>query len=137
LRAIYHPNATPDQLTRWAKGDSLHPFLKFACVWRPQFPKSEQELVDEITRLASLPPQIPESVTEDEWCVAFKALGLYPEDKKAVAKCAKAKDWLQRAASTFSPDIQPNQLKLLLDDSEEIVRQLAADRLRQRESAKV
>jgi hypothetical protein len=31
---------------------------------------------------------------------------------------------------------QPNQLKLMLDDPEEIVRQLAADRLRQRESAK-
>jgi predicted DNA-binding WGR domain protein len=137
FNVIHHPNATSDQLTRWARDNSLHPFLRLVCTWNSQFPGTKKALADEIARLADEPPQIPEKIMDDEWCLAFKALGLYPEDKKEVAKAAKAKDWLQRAAATFSPDIQPNQLKLLLEDSEEVVRQLAADRLRQRESAKV
>jgi 3-methyladenine DNA glycosylase AlkC len=134
--AIHHDNATPEQLLKWAGDARLHPALRHACVRRPQFPASEKALVDEITRLTETPPQELRNVTDEEWILAFRALDLYPEDKKAVAKSAKAKDWLQRAAATFSPDIQPNQLKLLLDDSEEIVRQLAAERLSQREPAK-
>ena len=83
-----------------------------------------------------MPPQPLRSVSDVEWVLAFKAISLYPQDKKAVAKALRAKDWLQRVAATFSSDIQTNQLNLLLEDSAEIVRQVAADRLRQRESAK-
>jgi hypothetical protein len=93
-------------------------------------------LIDEIRRLAEAPAQPPERVSENEWALAFRALRLYPSDKQAISKTITAKDWLQRAAATFSPDIQPHQLKLLLDDSEEMVRRLAAERLRQRVAAK-
>ena len=134
--AIHHDNATPRQLLKWAADERLHPALRHACVQRPLFPAREKALVDEITHLAKTPPQVPRNVTEEAWSLAFKALELYPDDKNAVAKATRSKDWLQRAAATFSPDIQPNQLKLLLDDSEEVVRQLAADRLRQRELVK-
>jgi hypothetical protein len=135
--AVCHPNVTAEQLARVARNELLPPALRRACVQQPKFPGSEKALAEEVSRLANSPPKIPERITEDDWSLAFKALGLYPEDKKDVARAAKAKDWLQRAAATFSPDIQPNQLKLLLEDSEDIVRHLAADRLRQRESAKV
>jgi predicted DNA-binding WGR domain protein/3-methyladenine DNA glycosylase AlkC len=134
--AIHHPNTSPEQLVRWAKDKTLHPILRLACVRCQQFPASEKALADEIVCLSEASPQAPENISEEEWILAFKALDLYPEDKTTVAKAAKVKDWLQRAAATFSPDIQPNQLKLLLEDSEEIVRQLASDRLRQRESGR-
>jgi hypothetical protein len=134
--AISHPSVTRAQLQRWAADDRLLSILRHGCVTHPRFPANEQALIDEIRRLAEAPAQPPERVSENEWALAFRALRLYPSDKQAISKTITAKDWLQRAAATFSPDIQPHQLKLLLDDSEEMVRRLAAERLRQRVAAK-
>jgi hypothetical protein len=64
--------------------------------------------------------------------LAYNALGLMlPEgDKRAIAKAAKSKDWLERAAATYAPGIQPSLLKVLLEDPAEAVRQCAVARLR-------
>lgn len=135
---INHENTTQEQLLRWANDVRLHSTLRLACMTSPQFPVSAKALVDEIKILAEAAPPTLVNLSDAEWILAFEALGLYPDpdDKKAVAKNAKSKDWMKRAAATFCSSIQPNQLKLLLDDSEQVIRQLAADRLRQRESIK-
>jgi hypothetical protein len=129
--AIHNDNATPEQLLHWASDSGLHPALRLSCVLRPKFPASAKALADEVTVLADAPPQPLSSVSDAEWILALQALKLYPdpEDKRAVTKAAKSSDWLQRVAATFCSSIQPNQIKLLLDDPEEIVRQLAAQRL--------
>ena len=77
-------------------------------------------------------PVVPKDVSDSEFRLAFDALGLMPPegDKRAIAKAAKSKDWLERAAATYAPGIQPSLLKVLLEDPVEAVRQCAVARLR-------
>lgn len=68
----------------------------------------------------------------DDFKVPLAVLGLLPQegDTRKIAKAARSRDWLQRAAAAMAPDAQPHVLKMLLDDPVEIVRQLAAQGLR-------
>lgn len=77
-------------------------------------------------------PVVLKDVSDSEFRLAFDALGLMPAegDKRAIAKAAKSKDWLERAAATYAPGIQPSLLKSLLDDPVEAVRQSAVAQLR-------
>jgi len=77
-------------------------------------------------------PVVLKDVSDSEFRLAFDALGLMPAegDKRAIAKAAKSKDWLERAAATYAAGIQPSLLKVLLEDPVEAVRQCAVARLR-------
>jgi hypothetical protein len=138
LSAIFrHPNVTAEQLVGWAEDSRIHPVLRLVCVCHPNYPEASRRadaeaLVALMETMSAAGPEPLGDVSDADFVLALSELNLYPEDadKKTVAKAAKSKDWLERAAATFSPSIQPSLLRMLLDDEVEVVKQLAMRRLK-------
>lgn len=112
----------------------------------PAFPADKRKpLVDALARKVDAWFANPEPAQDnaqwqiDDFKEPLAALGLLPpdSDKRATAKAAKSKDWLQRAAVALAQDTQPYLLKMLLNDAVAVVRQLAAQRLRSKADASV
>ena len=83
------------------------------------------------------PSIVADQLSPKDFIVPLTALDLMPEptDKKAVASAARSNDWLARAAAALCEGIVPSQLRTLLDDEVEVVRQLAIHRLKALEPA--
>jgi hypothetical protein len=108
--------------------------LRYALAAESPTPKQSafiQSWIDELQAGLAEPVELKD-LSNSEFRLAFDALGLMPPegDKRAIAKAAKSKDWLERAAATYAPGIQPSLLKVLLEDPVEAVRQCAVARLR-------
>jgi hypothetical protein len=143
LAAVSNPTASADELsgpTGDAEVDARRAGaircaeLRSALATESPTPKQSaviQSWVDEL-QAGLAEPVVLRDVSDSEFRLAFDALGLMPAggDKRAIAKAAKSKDWLERAAATYAPGIQPSLLKVLLQDPVEAVRQCAVARLR-------
>ena len=143
LAAVSNPNAPADALstpTGDAEADARRAGaircaeLRRALATESPSPKQFATIQTWIAELEAglAEPMVLKDVSDSEFRLAFDALGLMPAegDKRAIAKAAKSKDWLERAAATYAPGIQPSLLKVLLEDPVEAVRQCAVARLR-------
>ena len=141
LSAVSNPSAPEDILIAQvedARADAClaRRFLDLSRALSAESPTPEQSAVIQswIAELQAglAEPVVLKDVSDSEFRLAFDALGLMPSegDKRAIAKAAKSKDWLERAAATYAPGIQPSLLKVLLEDPVEAVRQCAVARLR-------
>jgi hypothetical protein len=141
LAAVSNPSAPEDILitrVEEAKAEACRaprfPDLSRALSAESPTPEQSaaiQSWIDEL-QAGLAEPVVLKDVSDSEFRLAFDALGLMPPegDKRAIAKAAKSKDWLERAAATYAPGIQPSLLKVLLEDPVEAVRQCAVARLR-------
>ena len=112
--------------------------VRLAAIHNPAFPSDRGDaalaaLSDEVR--ASLEPKTPfvaDDLSPEDFAAPFAVLGLTPDDgdRHAIAKAAKAKDWVQRAAACLCDGITPGELNRLLDDEVDMVKQLAICRLR-------
>ena len=141
--AVSNPNAPSDTLST-PTGDAEADARRGAAIRNAELrsalatesPTPEQSAVIQswIAELQAglAEPVVLKDVSDSEFRLAFDALGLMPSegDKRAIAKAVKSKDWLERAAATYAPGIQPSLLKVLLEDPVEAVRQCAVARLR-------
>jgi len=117
--------------------------VRLAAIHNPAFPSDRREaalatLSDEVR--AALEPQPPFAADElslEDFVAPFAVLGLTPEedDREAIAKAAKSKDWVQRVAACLCEGITPGELNRLLDDEVDVVRQLAIHKLQTMEAA--
>jgi len=118
--------------------------VRLAALENPAMPpeareKGFEELWSEVE--ASLRPEsagvVPHAITLEDIATALQAMDLMPErgDKKAVARAAKSLDGFSRLGAALSPDVQPSLLRMLLDDKLHVLRQIAAQRLREMETS--
>jgi hypothetical protein len=113
--------------------------IRASAINNPSFPAelraaARDSLLQEVLRSLEPPrPFTADELSAEDFHEPLKVLDLMPdaEDKKAVAKAAKAKDWVQRAAACLSPTISESALKRLVDDEVEMVKELAVWRLQQ------
>jgi hypothetical protein len=132
-----NPAIPVELLAALASDITLHPFWRLRYAQHPNFAGSAaesviQDCIHGLRARASSPRPEFATMTDAEFTLAFKALGVMPaaDDKQAVANATKSKDWLTRAAATYVREIQPSLLKALLEDSVDAVRQRAVFRLR-------
>ena len=94
------------------------------------------DLTQEIRKAFEPPPCIgPDQFNAEDFASPLAVLELLPpeEDRKAVAKAAKSKDWLQRAATALCEGVTVGELRRMLDDEVYVIKQLALLRLKARE----
>jgi predicted DNA-binding WGR domain protein len=141
-RKAQDPNTSEDQLIDLARIGLWS--IRLAAINNPSLSASDRD--NELSKLweeleaavcATDAPLPPEHVELHEIPAALKALGRMPDptDKNAVAEAAKSDDLLKRVGAILTTGIQPSLLRMLLDDELETVRQLAANKLRELESA--
>lgn len=125
LKAYRHSAATPESLQVWVDDRTVHPLLRLACLANPNFPDSllEKTTNSVLSQLDS--PHKGQPILDE----LLKLLS-YLDEKMVTAQAAMSDDWVERAASTL--DAQPSLLWALLEDSNDIVSQLAAFQLRKR-----
>ena len=77
----------------------------------------------------------PDQFSAEDFILPLAVLELRPpeEDRKAVARAAKSKDWLQRAATALCEGATVGELRRMLDDEGYVIKQLALLRLKARE----
>jgi hypothetical protein len=119
---------------------------RLLIVVHPAFPADKREgLINEVASITSAwLDETPWSADTERWSpddfvLPLGVLGLLPDDGdgKVISKAARSRDWLMRAAVTFSPSVTPHVLRLLFDDAHEVVKWLAARRLATIKSPKV
>jgi hypothetical protein len=86
----------------------------------------------EIKNALQATPTAADRFSPMDFIVPLTTLGLMPpsNDRKAIAKAAKDKDWLKRAAAALSEGVNTGELRRLVDDESELVKQLAIHRLK-------
>lgn len=129
--------ATPGELLV-ALGTQGYWRVRRAAIDNPSFPDelrqpALQAIADEMGSFPTLEQATPDAsrLSAADWVIGLTALGLIPQpgDSAAMARAAKSKDWLQRAAVTHCEKVQPSLLRLLMDDEIAVVRRLAVERL--------
>lgn len=135
-RAMAESDATPERLlVEMAQRDFW--IVRLAAVNNPSFPSDRRQaaldaLTEEVrSALEPLQPFAFDEVSPEDFAAPFAVLGLMPDpgDREAIAKAAKAKDWVRRAAACLSDGVTIGELNRLVDDEVEMVSQLAISRL--------
>ena len=93
------------------------------------------DLTQEIHKALGPPPCIgPDQFSAEDFILPLAVLELLPpeEDRKALARAAKSKDWLQRAATALCEGVTGGELRRMLDDEVDVIKQLALIRLKAR-----
>ena len=128
-------DATPDSaLFELAESDFWE--VRFSALKNPSFPADRRDqsmgkLAQEIRDALEPGPSIgPDDFNPEDFSLPLEVLELLPpkEDRKAIAKAAKSRDWLQRAATTLCEGVTVGELRRLLDDEVEVLILLAVVR---------
>jgi hypothetical protein len=137
-QAVASNASTPEPILLSMAARDFWP-VRASAISNPCFPeklraKARDSLKQEV--LKSLEPPRPlaaEELRPEHFHEPLMVLGLMPplDEKNAVSKAVKAKDWVQRAAACLSPSISESALKRLLDDEVEMVKELAVWRLQE------